>query len=133
MKGDVLLQNIKVIGIVPASAGKKSKETKLLIRESILTKLGKNIENVKKRCAAKPLSINIVFSLHKTTHTKKDLSGLSDTIIKILGEEMSSKKDPLKGLEIITNTSLIHRIILEKNIVKKDEKEEFTFSLYEWD
>lgn len=133
MKGDVLLQNIKVIGVIPASAGKKSKETKLLIRESILTKLGKNVENVRKRCAEKPLSVNIVFFLHKTTHTKKDLSGLSDTVIKILGEEMSSKKDALKGLGIVTNANLIHRIILEKIIVKKDAKEEFSFSIYEWD
>ena len=127
-----MLQNIKVSGLVPASAGKKAKETKLMIREAILTKLGKNVDNVRKRCAGKPLSISMTFFLHKTTHTKKDLASLSDNIIKILGEEMSSKKDPLKGLEIITNTSLIHRIILEKNIVKKDEKEEFTFSLYEW-
>ncbi|MCE9652985.1 MAG: hypothetical protein K8Q89_08040 [Nitrosarchaeum sp.] len=133
MKGDVLLQNIKVTGIIPASAGKKSKESKLLIREAILTKLGKNVENVRKRCAEKPLSVTIVFSLHTTTHAKKDLSGLSDNIIKILGEEMSSKKDALKGLEIVNNTNLIHRIILEKNIVKKDVKEEFSLSIYEWD
>jgi len=133
MKGDVLLQNIKVVGIVPVSAGKKAKETKLLIREAILTKLGKNVDNVKKRCAEKPLSINIAFFLHKTTHAKKDLDGLSETLIKILGEEMSSKKDALKGLGIVTSTHLIHRIILEKSIVKKDAKEEFSFSIYEWD
>jgi len=133
MKGDVLLQNIKVVGIVPVSAGKKAKDTKLLIREAILTKLGKNVDNVKKRCAEKPLSINIMFFLHKTTHAKKDLDGLSETLIKILGEEMSSKKDALKGLGIITSTNLIHRIILEKCIIKKDAKEEFSFSIYEWD
>ncbi|HEY4681573.1 MAG TPA: hypothetical protein VIH04_09990 [Nitrosarchaeum sp.] len=133
MKGDVLLQNIKVSELVPVSAGKKAKETKLMIRESILTKLGKNVDNVRKRCAGKPLSISITFFLHKATHAKKDLDGLSDTVIKILGEEMSSKKDALKGLEIVTNTNLIHRIILEKNIVKKDAKEEFSFSIYEWD
>jgi len=43
MKGDVLLQNIKVSGLVPVSAGKKAKETKLMIREAILTKLGKTL------------------------------------------------------------------------------------------
>lgn len=64
---------------------------------------------------------------------KSHLDGLSNNFIKILGEEMSSKKDALKGLEIVTNTNLIHRIILEKSIVKKDEKEEFSFSIYEWD
>lgn len=133
MKGDVLLQNIKVSGFVPVSAGKKAKEVKLLIREAILTKLGKNIDNVKKRCAGKPLSITITFFLHKTTHTKRDLDGLSNTVIKILGEEMSSKKDALKGLEIVNDTNLIHRIILEKNLVKKDAKEEFSFSIYEWE
>ncbi len=133
MKGDVLLQNIKVTGLVPSSAGKKAKETKLLIRDSILVKLGKNLNNVKKRCAEKPLSITITFFLHKTTHTKKDLDSLSDNVIKILGDEMSSKKDALKGLEILTNTSLIHRIILEKIVVKKDLKDEFSFSIYEWD
>jgi hypothetical protein len=133
MKGDVLLQNIKVSGFVPVSAGKKAKEVKLLIREAILTKLGKNIDNVKKRCAGKPLSITITFFLHKTTHTKRDLDGLSNTVIKILGEEMSSKKDALKGLEIVNDTNLIHRIILEKNVVKKDANEEFSFSIYEWE
>jgi hypothetical protein len=133
MKGDVLLQNIKVSELVPVSTGKKAKETKLMIHESVLTKLGKNIDNVRKRCTGKPLSISITFFLHKTTHSKKDLDGLSETVIKILGEEMSSKKDALKGLGIVTNTSLIHRIILEKILVKKDEKEEFSFSIYEWD
>lgn len=133
MKGDVLLQNIKVSELVPVSAGKKAKETKLLIREAILTKLGKNIDNVRKRCAGKPLSVSITFFLHKTTHSKKDLDGLSETVIKILGEEMSSKKDALKGLAIVTTPNLIHRIILEKILVKKDEKEEFSFSIYEWD
>jgi hypothetical protein len=133
MKGDVLLQNIKVSGLVPVSAGKKSKEVKLLICEAILTKLGKNIDNVKKRCAGKPLSITIAFFLHKTTHTKRDLDGLSNTVIKILGEEMSTKKDALKGLEIVNDTNLIHRIILEKHVVKKDAAEEFSFSIYEWE
>lgn len=133
MKGDVLLQNIKVSGLVPVAAGKKAKEVKLSIREAILTKLGKNIDNVKKRCAGKPLSITITFFLHKTTHTKRDLDGLSNTVIKILGEEMSSKKDALKGLEIVNDTNLIHRIILEKNVVKKDDNEEFSFSVYEWE
>jgi hypothetical protein len=132
MKGDVLLQNIKVSGLVPSSTGKKAKETKLLIREAVLTKLGKNINNVQKRCAGKPLSLNIVFFLHKAKYTKKDLAGLSDVVVKILGEEMSSKKDALKGLEIVTDTSLICRIILEKNLVKRDAEEEFSFSIYEW-
>jgi hypothetical protein len=132
MKGDVLLQNIKVSGLVPLSTGKKAKETKLLIREAVLTKLGKNINNVQKRCAGKPLSLNIVFFLHKAKYTKKDLAGLSDVVVKILGEEMSSKKDALKGLEIVTDPSLICRIILEKNLVKRDAKEEFSFSIYEW-
>jgi len=133
MKGDVLLQNIKVSGIVPVSAGKKAKETKLMIREAVLTKLGKNTDNVRKRCVGKPLSISIVFSLHQATRTKKDLDDLSNTVIKILGVEMSSKKEALKGLEIVTDPNLIHRIILEKNLVPKDAKEEFSFSIYEWD
>lgn len=132
MKGDVLLQNIKVSGLVPLSTGKKAKETKLLIREAVLTKLGKNIGNVQKRCAGKPISLSVTFFLHKAKYTKKDLDGLSDVVVKILGEEMSTKKDALKGLEIITDTSLICRVILEKILVKKDAKEEFSFSIYEW-
>jgi len=133
MKGDVLLQNIKISGLIPITAGKNAKESKLLIREAILTKLGKNVLNVKKRCAEKPLSINIVFSLHEESHTKKDLDGLSDTIIKILGKDMSSKKDELPGLEILTNTNLLHKMIFEKNMIEKDSKEAFSFSIYEWD
>ncbi|GKS67835.1 hypothetical protein YTPLAS73_13820 [Nitrosarchaeum sp.] len=132
MKGDVLLQNIKVSGLVPISTGKKSRETKLLIREAVLTKLGKNISNVKKRCAGKPLSLSITFFLHKAKYAKKDLDGLSGVVVKILGNEMATKKDALKGLEIIADTSLICRIVLEKNLIKKDAKEEFSFSIYEW-
>ena len=133
MKGDVLLQNIKVRGLIPITAGKNAKESKLLIREAILTKLGKNIVNVKKRCAGKPLSINVVFFLHRESHTKKDLDGLSNTLIKILGKDMSSKKDELAGLDILTNTNLLHKMIFEKNMIEKDGKEEFSFSIYEWD
>jgi hypothetical protein len=133
MKGDVLLQNIKVSGLIPITAGKNAKESKLLIREAILTKLGKNIVNVKKRCAGKPLSINVVFFLHRESHTKKDLDGLSNTLIKILGKDMSSKKDELSGLDILTNTNLLHKMIFEKNMIEKDGKEEFSFSIYEWD
>lgn len=133
MKGDVLLQNIKVSGLIPITAGKNAKESKLLIREAILTKLGKNIVNVKKRCAGKPLSINVVFFLHRESHTKKDLDGLSNTLIKILGKDMSSKKDELAGLDILTNTNLLHKMIFEKNMIEKDGKEEFSFSIYEWD
>jgi len=132
MKGDVLLQNIRVVGLIPISTGKKSKEIKIMIREAILTKLGKNIDNVKKRCAGKPLSINIAFFLHKTTHTKKDLDNLSSAVVKILGEAVISKKDNQKGLEIISNVNLIYRIILEKNLIEKDMKEEFLVSIYEW-
>ena len=130
MKGDVLLQNIRVMGFIPISVGKNAKETKLLIRESILTKIGKNIDNVRKRCAGKPLSISIVLSLHKESYAKKDLFVLSNTIIKLLGK--STKKDGSTGLEIITNTKLIHRVILEKNLINNNDKEEFTFSIYEW-
>jgi|CXWL01.1.fsa_nt_gi hypothetical protein len=133
MKGDVLLQNIKISGLIPISAGKNAKESKLLIREAILTKLGKNVVNVKKRCAGKPLSISIIFFLHAESYTKKDLDGLSGTIVKILGKDMSSKKDELEGLDILTNTNLLHKMIFEKNMIEKDGKEAFSFSIYEWD
>lgn len=133
MKGDALLQNIKVIGLVPMFTGKKAKDTNLLIREAILTKLGKNIDNVQKRCAGKPLSLTVSFLLHATTLNKKDINTLSDNLIKILGDELSTKKESLKGLEIIKDTTLIRRIILEKILIKKDLKEEFSFSIYEWD
>jgi hypothetical protein len=133
MKGDVLLQNIKINGLIPITAGKNAKESKLLIREAILTKLGQNVVNVKKRCAGKPLSINIIFFLYAESYTKKDLDGLSGTIVKILGKDMSSKKDELEGLDILANTNLLHKIIFEKNMIEQDDKEAFSFSIYEWD
>jgi len=133
MKGDILLQNIKISGLIPITAGKNSKESKLLIREAILTKLGKNVLNVKKRCSGKPLSVHITFFLHVDSHAKKDLDGLSNIIVKILGKDKSSKKDELPGLDILTNVNLLHKIIYEKKIVEKDVKEEFSFSIYEWD
>jgi hypothetical protein len=133
MKGDVLLQNIKISGVIPISKGKKSTESKLLIREAVLKKLGKNLENVKKRCSEKPLSLNMTFFLHKTSFGKKDLGGLSENVIKILGAEMSSKKEALKGLEIITNSNLLHRVIFEKTLIDKKDLEGFSFSIYEWE
>jgi hypothetical protein len=133
MKGDILLQNIKVSGLIPITAGKNSKESKVLIREVILTKLGKNIHNVKKRCTGKSLSVNITFFLHKDSHAKKDLDGLSSTIVKILGKDMSSKKDELPGIDILTDINLIHKIIYEKKRIEKDVDEGFSFSIYEWE
>ncbi|TBR25931.1 MAG: hypothetical protein EPO63_01000, partial [Candidatus Nitrosotenuis sp.] len=73
MKGDILLQNVQVKGFVPATAGKNVKEGKKKIRDTVETKLGKNIDNVRKRCDGKPLSVNVVFYLQKdSAHAKKD-------------------------------------------------------------
>lgn len=131
MKGDVLLQNIQISGI-PSSVGKNAKESKIITREAILTKLGKNVDNVRKRCAAKPLWINIVFFLHAETHAKKDLDSLSSIVLKIIGNDMSSKKDELKGLEFVTSQNLVYRLVSEKKIIENDAKEGFSFSIYEW-
>jgi hypothetical protein len=133
MKGDVLLQNIKVDGTIPSFIGKNAKESKIMIREVILTKLGKNFDNVKKRCTVKPVWINIGFFLHSESQAKKDLDNLSNVVLKVLGKDMSSKKDELPGLELVDNPNLIHRLSSEKKIIGKDQKEGFSFSIYEWE
>lgn len=93
MKGDILLQNVQVRGFVPATAGKNAKEDKKKIRNAVETKLGKNIGNVRERCKGKPLSVNVVFYLQKdTAHAKKDLDSLSNVLLDVLSEEMSSKE-----------------------------------------
>lgn len=131
MKGDVLLQNIQVRGFVPATAGKNVMDGKKKIRDAVETKLGKNIDNVRRRCAGKPLSINVTFYLQRdSAHAKKDLDGLSNVLLAVLSEEMGTKKEA--GLGIISDDSAIYRYVFEKTIVDSAEKEGLAFSIYEW-
>jgi len=132
MKGDILLQNVQVEGFVPATAGKNVKEGKKKIRDTVETKLGKNIGNVRKRCEGKPLSVNVVFYLKKdSAHAKKDLDSLSNVLLDVLSKEMSSK-DSEPGLNIINDDSVIYKIVFEKKIVSSAEEEGLAFSIYEW-
>jgi hypothetical protein len=131
MKGDVLLQNIQVRGFVPATAGKGVMDGKKKIRDAVETKLGKNIDSVRKRCVGKPLSINVTFYLQKdSAHAKKDLDSLSNVLLSVLSKEMGAKKEA--GLGIVGDDSIIYRFVFEKMIVESAEKEGLTFSIYEW-
>lgn len=132
MKGDILLQNVQVRGFVPATAGKNAKEDKKKIRDAVETKLGKNIGNVRERCKGKPLSVNVVFYLQKdTVHAKKDLDSLSNVLLDVLSEKMSSKESE-PGLNIINDDSSVYRFVFEKKVVNAPEEEGLTFSIYEW-
>jgi hypothetical protein len=131
MKGDVMLQNIQVKGFVPATAGRNVKADKKKILEAIETKLGKNINNVRKRCAGKPLSINVVFFLKKdTAHAKKDLDSLSNVLLDVLSKEIGTSKEA--GLDIINDESVIYRFVFEKKVVDAEKEEGLAFSIYEW-
>lgn len=130
MKGDILLQNVQVRGFVPATAGKNVKEGKKKIRDTVETKLGKNIDNVRSRCEGKPLSVNVVFYLQKdSAHAKKDIDSLSNVLLDVLSKEMSGKEP---GLNIINDDSIIYKIVFEKKIVNSAEEEGLAFSIYEW-
>ncbi len=131
MKGDVLLQNVQVKGFVPATAGRNVKADKKKILEAVETKLGKNINNVRKRCAGKPLSINVTFFLQKNSaHAKKDLDSLSNVLLTTLSKEIGTSKEA--GLDIINDDSIIYRYVFEKKIVDNEEDEGLAFSIYEW-
>ncbi|WP_268543254.1 hypothetical protein [Candidatus Nitrosotenuis cloacae] len=133
MKGDVLLQNIQVTGFIPATAGKNVKDGKRKIKEAVETKLGKNIDNVRKRCDGKPLWVNVAFYLQKdSAHAKKDLDSLSNVLLAVLSTEMSSGKDAEPGLGIIKDDSVIYKIVFEKKIVESEKDEGLSFSIYEW-
>lgn len=133
MKGDILLQNIQVRGFVPATAGKNVKEDKKKIKEAIETKIGKNIDNVKKRCDGKPLWVNVTFYLQKdSTHAKKDLDSLSNVLLAVLSTEMSSGKESEKGMGIIKDDSIVYKIVFEKKMVESEKEEGLAFSIYEW-
>jgi hypothetical protein len=133
MKGDILLQNVRMNGFIPAAGGKNAKEGKRKIKEGVETKLGKNIDSVRKRCDGKPLCVSITFFLKKgSTHTKKDLVALSNVILSVLSEEMSTGKDAESGLDIIKNDSQIYKITCEKKITVQENDVGFTFSIYEW-
>lgn len=131
MKGDVLLQNVQVRGFVPATAGRNTKADKKKIREAVETKLGKNIFNVRKRCAGKPISINVTFFLQKdSAHAKKDLDSLSNVLLDVLSKEMGTSKEA--GLGIVNDDSSIYRFVFEKKIVGDPKDEGLSFSIYEW-
>ncbi|MBI5697139.1 MAG: hypothetical protein HZC29_01250 [Thaumarchaeota archaeon] len=133
MKGDILLQNVQVRGFVPATAGKNVKEGKKKIKESIETKLGKNIASVKKRCEGKPLWVSVTFYLQKdSAHAKKDLDSLSNVLLSVLSKEMSSGKEAEQGLDIIKDDSIVYKIVFEKKIVESEKEEGLAFSIYEW-
>jgi hypothetical protein len=133
VKGDILLQNIRINGFIPAAGGKNAKEGKRKIKKDIETKLGKNIDSVKKRCDEKPLCVSTTFFLKKgSTHTKKDLVALSNVILSVLSEQMSAGKNTEQGLNIIKNDSQIYKITCEKKITVQESEVGFTFSIYEW-
>jgi hypothetical protein len=131
MKGDVLLQNVQVRGFVPATAGRNTKADKKKIREAVETKLGKNINNVRKRCAGKPISVNVTFFLQKdSAHAKKDLDSLSNVLLNVLSKEIGTSKEA--GLDIVNDDSTIYRFVFEKKIVDNPKDEGLSFSIYEW-
>jgi len=133
MKGDILLQNITVRGFIPATAGKNVKDDKKKIKEAIETKLGKNIEPVRKRIESKPLSVNVTFYVQKdSTHAKKDTHSLSNVLLAVLSPTMASGKEIEKGLDIIKDDSAIYKTVLEKKLVESEKDEGLSFSIYEW-
>lgn len=133
MKGDILLQNIQVKGFIPATAGKNVKDDKKKIKEAIETKLGKNLESVKKRIESKPLWVNVIFYVQKdSAHAKKDIDSLSNVLLAILSPTMASGKEIEKGLDIIKDDSVVYKMVFEKRIVESDKDEGLAFSIYEW-
>jgi hypothetical protein len=133
MKGDILLQNISVRGFIPATAGKNVKEDKKKIKEAIETKLGKNIDAVKKRIDSKPLSISVTFYVKKdSVHAKKDTHSLSNVLLAVLSPTMASGKEVEAGLDIIKDDSVIYKTTLEKKLVESEKDEGLAFSVYEW-
>lgn len=133
MKGDILLQNIQVRGFIPAIAGKNVKDDKKKIKEAIETKLGKNIENVKKRIESKPLWVNVTFYVQKdSAHAKKDIDSLSNVLLAVLSTKMASGKEIEMGLDIIKDDSVVYKMVFEKKIVESEKDEGLSFSIYEW-
>jgi hypothetical protein len=133
MKGDILLQNISVRGFIPATAGKNVKEDKKKIKEAIETKLGKNIDAVKKRIDRKPLSISVTFYLQKdSAHAKKDTHSLANVLLAVLSPTMASGKEIEQGLDIIKDDSALYKTVLEKKLVESEKDEGLSFSIYEW-
>ena len=128
-----MLQNISVRGFIPATAGKNVKDDKKKIKEAIETKLGKNIDSVKKRIEAKPLSISVTFFVQKdSAHAKKDTHSLSNVLLAVLSPTMASGKEVEAGLNIIKDDSVIYKTILEKKLVESQKDEGLSFSIYEW-
>lgn len=133
MKGDILLQNIQARGFIPATAGKNVKEDKKKIKDAIETKLGKNIDSVRKRIEGKPLSISITFYVKKdSAHANKDNHSLSNVLLAVLSPTMASGKEVEKGLDIIKDESVLYKISVEKKLVESEKDEGLMFSVYEW-
>lgn len=132
MKGDILLQDVQVRGFVPAAAGKGAKDGKRKIKETVETKLGKNIDNVRKRCAGKPLMVSVTFFLQNSALAKKNLDSLSGVLLAVLSNEMTAGKEVEAGLGIIKDDSTVYKMVFEKKTVGTEKEEGLAFSIYEW-
>lgn len=132
MKGDILLQDVQVRGFIPVAAGKGAKDGKRKIKEIIETKLGKNIDNVRKRCAGKPLMVSVTFFLQNSVLPKKNLDSLSGVLLAVLSNEMTTGKEAEAGLDIIKDDSAVYKMVFEKKAAASEKEEGLAFSIYEW-
>ena len=130
MKGDVLLNPVKVRGFTPLTARKNKIERKKQIRDIIKEKIGKDIIKVRKLCKEKPVFVDVCFYLLKTddiSRSKKDLDNLMKIVCDSLLTHMiqNNKEEELKGLDLINDDSEIYETRCRKKLVETVDKEGF--------
>ena len=130
MKGDVLLNPVKVRGFTPLTAGKNKIERKKQLRDKIKEKIGKDIVKVRKLCKGNPVSVDVCFYLLETddiSRSKKDLDNLMKIVCDSLLTHMiqNNKEAELKGLDLIDDDSEIYETRCRKKLVDSKEKEGF--------
>lgn len=133
-----MLEKISIRGFTPQTAkkGKQISQRKKELRDEFLYQ-NKNLENVKKTCKGKCLSINVSFYLNDNTPDKssykKDLDNLLKILLDVLPEHMDDETKE-KGLGIIEENKddLIFEIKCHKEFVHNKSEEGIDIEISEW-
>ena len=132
---------IKIRGFEPLTASSDVVERKKKLKEEIENKT-KNLDEIRKFCKDKELSIIVKFFLYDGSkdknpqpegRTKKDLDNLLKIVFDVLPEKMDSegKND---GLGLITrdHDHLVYEIKSTKKIVYKENEEGIDIVISQW-
>ena len=133
------LGHLSIKGFTPQTVkkGKQTTERKEKLQNAFVQQ-NSNLEEIRKKCIGKKLSICVTFYLNKNTldksSYKKDLDNLLKILMDVVKEEMDDdqKKTGL-GLVVENKDEDIHEIICRKKFVSNHTEEGIDLIISEYD